>query len=98
MTKQDLFNKYSIDDSHNKWESIDNWYSVEIYREMHNGELPTGKEASLKYILDFADKIKEDHNYLRSLDKNGMNWGSFYLTSKRMIYTLHERILKELNL
>ena len=35
MKKQELFDKYSIDESHNVWESIDSLMSVEGYRVMH---------------------------------------------------------------
>jgi len=41
MNKKELFKKYSINESHNVWDdSIDNWSSVEVYRVMHDGNLP----------------------------------------------------------
>lgn len=30
MTKQELFEKYSINETHNVWESTDSWMSVEV--------------------------------------------------------------------
>lgn len=98
MNKKQLFEKYNIDESHNEWDhSIDNWYSVEIYRAMHDGKLPTANDQSTKWIVDFLDKAHENHMWLRSLAINGLNWGSFYLTAKRMVYSLADEILKEIN-
>jgi len=92
MTKDELFKKYSIDESHNKWESnIDNWMSVEIYRVMHNGQLPPHDDDSVKWITDFLDKTK-DMKFMVELMKRE-DWGSLYLTAKRMIYKLANNIL-----
>ena len=44
MKKQELFDKYSIDESHNVWESIDSLMSVEVYR------------VCLLYTSDAADE------------------------------------------
>ena len=97
MTKEQLFEKYSINESHNTWDnSIDNWYSVEVYRLMHNGELPKEDDLSILYVLDFLDKRKD----LKWWSKNVMSkpmWGSYFLTAKRMVATLHEEILNQLN-
>ena len=95
MIKSELFEKYSIDDSHSKWEDhIDNWYSVEIYRVMHNGKLPLKNDLSLKYITDFLDGIKS-HKLTGELIKR-RDFGSLFLTAKRLVYTLSDEILKEL--
>ena len=57
MTKQQLFAKYHINEGHKVWQpEIDNWMSVEIYRVMHDGELPPPDDTSTKYILDYLDK------------------------------------------
>lgn len=94
MTKEELFKKYSIDESHNVWDmSIDNWYSVEIYRAMHNGNLPPEGDASIKWVVDFLNECDKDPNFLISRK----NWGSFYMTSKRMIARHYEQILTELD-
>ena len=93
MTKKELFKKYSIDKSHNVWDNqIDNWMSVEIYRVMHNGELPPEKDTSVKWITDFLDKTN-DMKFMADLMKRD-DWGSLYLTAKRMVYKLADQILK----
>lgn len=91
MTKKELFKKYSIDESHSKWEEgIDNWMSVEIYRIMHNGNLPHD-DLSVKWITEFMDKTN-DSIFMMELMKRH-DWGSLYLTAKRMIYRFSEQIL-----
>lgn len=98
MTKQELFNKYSIDESHNVWNnSIDNWMSVEIYRIMHDGNLPPQepKDMTVSWITGFLDKQKD----MKWWSKNIMcrpDWGSLYLTAKRLVYSMSDEILKEL--
>ena len=97
MTKEELFKKYSIDESHNVWESIDSRMSVEIYRIMHNGNLPPQDDKSIKWVFDFLDKSK---NYMTWWAKNVMNrkdWGSLFLTAKRMVYKLSDLILQEVS-
>ena len=97
MTKQELFKKYSIDESHNVWENgIDNWMSVEVYRIMHNGNLPPQDDLSILWVCDFLDKQKD----MKWWAKNVMikkNWGSLYLTAKRCIYRHADGILKQLS-
>lgn len=92
MSKEELFEKYHINESHNIWEPIDNWMSVEIYRIMHNGNLPDINDMSVKYIVDFLDKINDIG--FRSILNNRNDFNSIYLTSKRMIYLLSDEILK----
>lgn len=95
MGKTELLKKYQIDESHKVWEPTpDNWMSVEIYREMHNGELPPqdGSDTGTKYILDFLDKTS-DPKYFFGLN----NAGSMFLTAKRMVYRYADQILTELN-
>ena len=93
MKKQELLEKYHINEGHNVWEPhIDNWFSIEIYRQMHNGELPPPDDMSIAYVLEFIDKCA-DPKYFFSLD----NCGSFYTTAHRMVYRYADEIVKELN-
>lgn len=97
MTKQELFKKYSIDESHREWSPvIDNWMSVEVYRVMHDGKLPDRTDMSTKYIMEFYDKFHSDKIFMVEIMKR-QDWGSLYLTTKRMIYRYADMILKELN-
>ncbi len=97
MNKEQLFDKYGINSSHDVWDnSVDNWMSVEIYREMHGGNLPGQDDASTKYILDFLDKTK-DKVWMPAFMTRQPRWGSFFLTAKRLVYKLHETILEEIN-
>lgn len=94
MSKEELFKKYMIDETHNVWESIDGWMSIEIYRLMHDGNLPKG-DKSIKWVLDFLDKAKNDLPWWGKNVMSRNDWGSLFLTAKRMVYTLSESILKE---
>lgn len=93
MTKEQLFKKYNINDSHNKWESVDNWMSVELYRVMHDGNLPPQDDLSTDWITGFLDKLKTDTKFMNEI-RSRKDFGSLYLTAKRMICTTHELILK----
>lgn len=95
MTKTELFKKYHIDESHSEWNNqIDNWYSVEIYRIMHDGNLPEDDDDSICWVIDFLDK-KDDMVWWVKNVMSRENWGSLYLTAKRMVYSHWEAILKE---
>lgn len=95
MNKQELFKKYSIDESHNVWDNrIDNWMSVEVYRLMHDGKLPSKDDLSINWVTNFLDKINNT-DYGIELMNTRDDFGSLYLTSKRMVYRHHEEILKE---
>lgn len=96
MNKEELFEKYNINESHNQWdESIDNWMSVEIYRIMHNGRLPNQNDTSIGFVCDFLDKRYSDWwNENITIRKD---WGSLYLTAKRIIYNHYQEILKDKN-
>ncbi len=96
-TKEELFKKYSIDESHSKYEAIDSWMGVEIFRVMHGGALPTENDTSAKYITDFLDNVKEVRGFAAELMRTRDDFGSLFLTAKRSVYMLHEEILKELN-
>lgn len=98
MSKQELFKKYSIDESHAEWKlTTDNWNSVEVYRIMHNGELPTPDDSSVKWVADLLDKGDNDMKWWVENVMCRQDWGSLYLTAKRMVYLHHEQLLKELN-
>lgn len=98
MNKEKLFQKYSIDESHSVWdESIDNWMSVEIFRIMHNGNLPDGEDLSTDWITDFLDKSQNDMEWWAKNVMSRKDWGSLYLTAKRMVYRLSVQILEDLS-
>ena len=98
MTKEELFKKYYIDESHSEWDNqIDNWVSVEIYRVMHGGNLPDNKDTSIKYITDFLDKRNKDFKWWAMNVMCRKDWGSLYLTAKRLVYSLSEQIIAEAN-
>jgi len=91
-TKIELFKKYNINESHSEWsDTTDNWMSVEIFREMHEGRLPTPEDTDSKYITQFIDKVFDPKHSNRLMQLP--NFGSLYLTAKRMIYRYHEQIL-----
>ena len=97
ITKHELFKKYSINKSHSKWDNkIDNWISVELFRVMHNGNLPESNDMSVKWITDFLDKVHHNKKFMNKMMKRD-DFGSLYLTAKRMVHSLSEQILKELN-
>lgn len=97
MKKEELFKKYHIDKSHNTWDnSIDNWMSVEIYRIMHDGNLPPQDDKSTLWVCSFLDKLDSDMNFTKKIMMQRSDWGSLYLTAKRMICTLYESILNEI--
>lgn len=93
-TKQQLFKKYNINESHSEWsETTDNWMSIEIFRLMNDGRLPTDEDTSIKYIRDFLDECfdpKRTNNLMRL-----PNFGSYYLNAKRMVYRFSDEILKK---
>ena len=42
MTKEELFEKYNIDESHSEWDDVmDSWYSVEIYKLLYKTSITT---------------------------------------------------------
>ena len=97
MKKKELFKKYSINKTHNVWESSpDNWMSIEIYRIMHDGNLPPQDDLSIIWVCDFLDKETDIKWWMENV-MSQPRWGSLYLTAKRMIYHFADEILKELN-
>ncbi len=97
MTKEELFKKYNIDESHNRWEPlVDNWHSVEVYRAVNDGQLPPpdGNVGDGLYVLKFLDEC-QDSNFFLSLP--GHKRGSMYLTAKRFVYRHADALVKRLN-
>jgi hypothetical protein len=94
MTKEELFKKYSIDESHNTWNlQIDNWMSIEIYRIMHGGELPDNDNTSIIWVKNFLDK-QDDMQWWATNIMSRPDWGSLYLTAKRMLYKFADKLLE----
>lgn len=97
MTKKELFKKYSINESHSAWDNrIDNWISVELYRIMHDGNLPPSDDKSVDYITDYLDKVLNDDKFAAKMMKR-KDFGSLFLTAKRMVYSLSDQILLDIN-
>lgn len=98
MTRQELFEKYSINETHNVWEATDNWMSVELYRVMNNGNLPPQNDTSVKWITEFLDKVKSDMKFFAKLrQRQPDDFGSLFLTAKRMVYSLCDQIIAEVS-
>lgn len=94
MTKEQLFEKYSIDETDNAWDNrIDNWMSVEIYRFMHEGNLPPQDDMSIKWVTDFLDKQKDMKWWAENV-MSRRDWGSLYLTARRMVYRFADELIK----
>jgi hypothetical protein len=95
MDRQKLFEKYVIDETHEAWDpAIDNWMSVEIYKFVR-GELPPPDDMDATFVCEFLDRRHD----LEWWAKNVMtlpNWGSMFLTAKRMIYAHCDTILEQL--
>ncbi len=96
MTKEQLFTKYSIDESHSEWDNqIDNWYSVEVYRIMHDGNLPPPDDLEVKWVTDFLDRQDDMEWWVKNV-MSKENWGSLYLTAKRMVYSFADQLIKDI--
>jgi hypothetical protein len=93
MTKNELFEKYSIDETHNVWDTgIDSWMSVEVYRIMHEGNLPPADDTSVKWVTDFLDKQEDIQWWFKNV-MSRKDWGSLYLTAKRMVYSFSDQLI-----
>lgn len=97
MTKEELFEKYPIDNTHDVWEYIDSWMSVEIYRIMHEGKLPPKDDVSVGWVINFLDKSKKDISWWAENVMCRRDWESLFLTAKRMVYRFSDEILEEIN-
>ena len=94
MTRQELFDKYDVDEGHAEWNpTIDRWMSVEVYRVMHNGELPESGDKATNWITDFLERIHNDLPFMQEVMQRE-DWGSLYLTSKRMVYRFADQIIE----
>jgi hypothetical protein len=70
MNEKQLFAKYHINKSHCVWDNkIDNWSSVEIYRIMHDGELPPPDDTSTLWVCEFLDFMEKDPVFLAKIMK-----------------------------
>lgn len=68
--------------------------SVELYRVMHNGNLPPQGDTSVKWITDFLDKKNDIKWWVKNV-MSRPDWGSLFLTAKRMVYSLADQIIAE---
>ena len=94
MTKEQLFEKYSINKTHDLWDQqIDNWMSVELFRFMHDGNLPQADDMSIDWVLKFLDK-QDDMDWWVKNVMIRKDWGSLYLTAKRMVYRFSDKFLE----
>jgi hypothetical protein len=94
ITKEELFKKYSIDESHNIWEEgIDSWMSIEIYRIMHEGNLPPANDMSVDWITKFLDKCHDTKFFMELRKRKQDDFGSLYLTAKRMVYAHADKLI-----
>lgn len=91
-TKQGLFKKYGINESHATWENIDSWMAVELFRLM-NDRLPNDADNDFIYAMEFLYRVKSDEIFFRKFFSN-VHFGSLYLTAKKIIYRFSDDILK----
>ena len=102
LSKQEankLLKKYHLDESHGIWNSlVDNWLSVEVWRKVHNGELPPqdvtieeAEEEALKTPMAFLDNKKL---HKKMLKQDALDFGRHYLTAKRMLYSAIQKIVE----
>jgi hypothetical protein len=93
MTKAQLFAKYRINETHNTWDpQLDNWMSVEVYRLMHDGNLPAAGDMSVDWVIKFLDKQDDMDWWIKNVMIR-KDWGSLYLTAKRMVYRFADRLI-----
>lgn len=96
MNKEELFKKYCIVEKHNKWDDpVDNWTSVELYKLMHDEDLPSENNDDLKWVIEFLNKLEEDKLFCSKMFRR-KDFGNLYLTAKRIIYRFANEILTEL--
>ena len=96
MTKQELFNKYGIGESHKTSGSIEAYYSVEIYRIANDGKLPSSDEKSVLYIVKFLDK-KSNFEWWAKNVMVRPDFGQLYFSAKRLMYMFADNIISEIN-
>ena len=93
MTKEQLFAKYHINQTHDIWnDQVDNWSSVEVYRLMHDGNLPQAGDMSVDWVIKFLDKQDDMDWWIKNVMIR-KDWGSLYLTAKRMVYRFADRLI-----
>ena len=95
MNKQELMEKYHLDESHAQWQpEIDNWYSVEAFRQqtgkLPNEEgIPNDPKYHLQVYMDFLDNKKLQDELV---GKDMLAFGSMYLSAKRTLYRHIEKL------
>lgn len=82
--RQLILKELHIDESHNVWNTyIDNWYSVEAYRQQ-TGKLPNEIENDeVQVMIDF---LRNKPLHFKLLKEKGIEFGSMYLSAKRFVY------------
>lgn len=93
----DILIKYNIAKVHKNWDvHIDDHFAIEIFRIMHNGNLPTENDVSYKWITDFLDKKKDMQWWCKNV-MTRPDCGNIATTSKRLVYRFLDEIIKENN-
>ena len=93
MIKEEIMKKYNLDKSHSVWQShIDNWHSIEAFKEQ-TGMLPNSDNApdEMQTMMDFLDNKDLQ---MKLLKERGIEFGSMYLSAKRLLYMCLNKELK----
>ena len=96
MTKQELFEKYAVNEKYSHWdERDDRAISILIFRFMEQQPGTT----SMKYNLDFLDGCIKSVPFMKRLITAypSPQWEMLFLTAKRTVYKFADRILEEIN-
>lgn len=96
MEKQELFTTHKINESHNTWNATDDRFSIEIYRIMHDGNLPPKDDLSTIWVHDFLMKI-DDVVWFSENIRGRSDSSSLLQTAKRFCYMQADEIIKEIN-
>jgi len=92
-----MFELYKIHDAHKTWTTDDSWFSIELYRMMHNGELPPKDDLSVTWILDLNNKFADREWFVKNVINKREDWGSLFLTLKRLSFMVADKLLEEIN-
>jgi len=92
MTEQQLIEKYHLTEEHGQWTPTDDWMSVEIFKIIHN-RLPNKRDQGFGFAIKFLDRM--DKQQFRNTVMEREDWGSLYLTAKRMVYRHRHQIIAE---
>lgn len=92
-----LFQRYAIRETDNQWQdSVDGWCSVEIYRLMHDGQLPPEGDKSVSWVTRFLDKLITKDEWWFTIVMARKDWGNLVTTARRLVYMCADEIVKEL--